>query len=156
MNNTVKRTMKKWKLKWLHTWAYIKKHVGSWISYAIMFMCVGLFILALGSNIAHRLPVLSFLAKEMKLPFVFDTFGKVYIYNNDDEIAIPVTIYIGGYSIDTMSGEQYDIKFTATNREHIPIVICFTYEGEEYTEIEYLDYRDKYSLTCAYEYHLGE
>lgn len=79
-----------------------------------------------------------------------------YIYDKDQEIAIPVKILIGGYSVETISGEQYEVRFSATDREQIPIIICFVYGEEEYTMIEYSDYSDKYKVTCYYEYHLGE
>ncbi len=156
MTVKIKQNLKRWKLKWLHNWTYIIKHIEKWISYVIMVLCVILFILALCANVAHRLPVLSFFAKEMRLPYLLDACGKVYIYDKDQEIAIPVKILIGGYSVETISGEQYEVRFSATDREQIPIIICFVYGEEEYTMIEYSDYSDKYKVTCYYEYHLGE
>lgn len=156
MINAIKQIIKKLKLKWLYNWTYIKKHVEKWISYIIMIMCVMLFVLALGSDIAHKLPVLGFFAKEMKLPYLLDASGKVCIYNRKEEIFIPVKICIGGYSIDARSGEQYDIRFSAVDKTDIPVVIKFVYEEEEYTMIEYMDYEDKYNYAFEYKYILGE
>ena len=156
MISAVKRIIKKMKLKGLYNWTYIKKCIGKWISYSIMFMCVMLFILALGSDIAHRLPILSFFAKEMKMPYLFETYGEVHIFDKEEEIFTPVKITIGGYSIDTRSGEQYEIRFSAVKKDDIPVVIRFVHEEEEYTKIEYMDYSDQYNLTCEYKYILGE
>lgn len=156
MISEVKRIIKKMKLKGLYNWTYIKKGIGKWISYSIMIMCVMLFILALGSDIAHRLPILSFFAKEMKMPYLFEAYGKVHIFDKEEEIIIPVKITIGGYSIDTRSGEQYEIRFSAVKKDDIPVVISFVHEEEEYTKIEYLDYNEQYNLTCEYKYILGE
>lgn len=156
MKITIKKYIKILKLKWSHDCTYIKRHLGKWISYVVMIMSVAMFILALGSNIAHRLPILSFFAKEMKLPYIFEVSGKVCILNKEEEISIPVNVYIGGYSAHVKSGEQYEIKFTAIDRKDIPVVIRFIYEDEEYTKVEYMDYDDKYNLMCDYKYILGD
>lgn len=156
MSSSVKQIIKKFKLKCLYIWIHIKKYMEKWISYSIMFMCVMLFILALGTNIAHRLPVLSFFAKEMKMPYLLDVYGEVCIFDREEEIFIPIKISIGGYLINTKSGEQYEIRFSAVEKDDIPVVIKFVYEEEEYTMIEYLNYSEKYNLTCEYKYILGE
>lgn len=121
-----------------------------------MFMCVMLFILALFSNVAHRLPILSYFAKEMKMPYLFETHGEVHIFDGKEEIFVPVKVSIGGYSIDTKSGERYEIRFSAVDKDDIPVVISFVYEGKEYTKIECLDYSGQYNLTCEYRYSLGD
>lgn len=152
----VKRIIKKMKLKRLYSRTYIRKSIEKWISYSIMFMCVMLFILALGSDVAHRLPILSYFAKEMKMPYLFEVYGEVHIFDKEEEIFIPVKVSIGGYSIDTKSGEPYEMRFSAVEKDDIPIVIRFVQEEEKYTKIEYLDYSEQYNLTCEYRYILGE
>lgn len=152
----VKRIIKKMKLKRLYSRTYIRKSIEKWISYSIMFMCVMLFILALGSDVAHRLPILSYFAKEMKMPYLFEVYGEVHIFDKEEEIFIPVKVSIGGYSIDTKSGEPCEMRFSAVEKDDIPIVIRFVQEEEKYTKIEYLDYSEQYNLTCEYRYILGE
>lgn len=151
-----KSRMKAFKLKVVHDLTYIKKNIERWISYIIMLLCVLMFILALGSNIAHRFPVLSYFAQELKLPYLFEMSGKVHIVNCEEKMNIPIKVNVGGYSIETQSEVQYNMKFTSEDRTDIPIVISYVHNGIEYVEIEYVNYDNNYCLHCEYEYILGD
>lgn len=144
------------KFKWLHIWEYIKKHLEKWISYSILMMCVAMLILATYSNIAHRLPLLSFFATELNLPYLLELKGKVNIICSEEEQKLPVKINIGGYGVETKSGEVFEIKFSSTSTKDIPVIISFVYDNQEYVELEYVNFFKMDEMTCEYDYILGE
>ncbi len=152
----MKNWMKVFKLEGLRSWIYAKKHLEKWISYIIMMMCVFMFVLALFSNVAHRLPMLSFFAMELKLPYLLEFDGTVRVMSEEKEISVPITIDIGGYHVNAKSGETFDIKFSAVNTKDIPIVIRFIYDNNVNVKVEYINYLDEYVVDCEYEYILGE
>ena len=149
--NMFKNWIKRIKMIFLKGQYDVKRNIGKWISYTIMVMCVLLFILALFSNVAHRMPILSYFATEMRLPFLLELNGEVSISCENEEVIVPVEVNIGGYSIHTKSGELFDVRFSSENRDNIPVVIKFIYNNEEYVKLEYISYNNEYSIMCEYE-----
>ena len=80
----------------------------------------------------------------------------VNIRCEDGEVIVPVEVNIGGYSINTKSGELYGMRFSAENKDNIPVVISFFYNEREYVKLEYISYNNEYNIMCEYEYFLGE
>ena len=79
-----------WTLKGKALMAYIKKHIIKWISYAILIICILMLILALFSNVAHRFPMLSYLARELELPYLLEIEGTVQCLIEGEEQRIPI------------------------------------------------------------------
>jgi len=136
--------------------AYIKKHIIKWISYVILGMCIVMFILALFSNVAHRLPMVSYFARELKLPYLLEIEGTVQCLIEGEEQRIPIRVSVGGYSVETISGQDYSMKFTAVEKEQIPVIVEWEIGNVKQKKLEYISFKDSYAIRFEPKYDLGE
>lgn len=150
------KTLKKLLLFFRKIFRTIKIYFISALSYFILFLCGCLFILALGTNISHKAPVLSYWADELHFPYKYSLTGDIEIYEGEELACIPVSINIGGYSTTTVSGEEFKLNFTSSDTENIPIVVSFMLNQRQYNYIEYISFNDVYEVHKNLEYSIGE
>lgn len=117
-------------------------------------LCIVIFMLIACTNILHRVPVFAYFIEELKLPIALKICGKIDIYENEQVMKdIPVNIKIGGYEKNIHSGENYELIFSATNTEEIPINVEYQIEGEHVNKTEYVTYhKNEYVITCNFEF----
>ena len=123
------------------------RFIHLFLSKVILFISVIMLVLSLSCNITHRMPVLSYFLHELKLPYVLMVDGEVFIMKEGEEQIIPVSISIGGYRADSYSGKEFNLRFTAIEKNRIPVVISYTYQGKVNYKVEYIDYEDNFNRT---------
>lgn len=75
-----------------------------------------------------RVPVFSYFIETLSLPLSYEFEGMIILVDDTDEpVSQVVTVYIGGYSIDVLSGETFIMNFASESTD------CF------YVTIEYVD-----------------
>lgn len=147
--NTIKRFIKRKTDR-------IKRCIPKMISTIIFVLCIMMFILAMFCNVAHRAPILSFLAREMHLPYEYTLTGEIIIKNIKEKEKIPVRISVGGFSTDTNSGEHFQLHFVSVDSSRIPVTITYETETGKVTAIEYIDYSESFKEDIHQEYCIGE
>lgn len=164
--------MKKFFLEFRNAMRYVKRRLVKWLSYIILIFSVFMLFIALGTNVAHRVPIISYFVKEMKMPYSLSLSGSVNIFRNEYvqkalnsngenekkmEVDVPVTISAGGYCKESDSFTQFELNFNALEISNIPIVVTFSIDGKEYTYIEYLDFENhEYRTTIDLVYYLED
>ena len=135
---------------------YMRKRIGLWISYVILVISVCILILSVGTNIAHRTPILSFIASDIKLPYSYTLNCTVDIYDGDVLLNIPVYIFVGGYAKESYSGEEFILHFSSLESEDIPIIVKYVTQGKTHEIIDYISYGKDYERTIKLSYRIGE
>ena len=131
-------------MKLINKNAFKNRYIQLWLSRVILFISVIMLILSLSCNITHRMPVLSFFCHELKLPYSLKMDGEVLVMKEGEEQIIPVSISIGGYRVDSYSGKEFNIRFTSIEKDRIPVVISYIYQGKETCKVEYINYEDEF------------
>ena len=154
---SIQKLMKKRLLEFRNAMRYVKRRIVKWLSYIILIISVFMLFIALGTNIAHRVPIISYLIKEMEMPYSLSLSGTVCILQNKSiqndsdnnvesmekvEVEVPITISVGGYYVETYSSETYTLNFTSLETSHIPLVLSFSIDGNEYNYVAYLDFEN--------------
>lgn len=131
------------------------RNINKYINYGILFLCICMFIIALFSNLAHKYPVLSYFAREMRLPNIYELRGVVIVKEGNELLDVPIVIKVGGYSTDTHTNKTYNVVFTSIETENIPVVVLFCYHEKDYEILEYIN-ADSYIINKEFECHIEE
>ena len=106
----------------------IFKHIGINISILLVVFSTFVSIFFLIPSLFSRVPVFSYFIDTLSLPLSYELEGTVILLDSNDEIIDEsVTIYVGGYSIEAISGETFLLNFSSEPTEQI------------YATIEYAD-----------------
>ena len=100
------------------------------------------FLIAFFTNVTRRAPILSFFIKELELPIVYNLSGTIEIKDENQNLMSISDIYIaiGGYQECIENGEEYNIRFSATESENIPVVIKYSIRGNRRAKLVYVTY----------------
>ena len=127
----VSRIVNALKLLWLHIVRFFRhtfKHISFFITFSLVVFSFLVSLFFMLPSIFSRVPVFSYLTETLSLPLSYEFEGKVVFEDAEGNlINQPYTIYIGGFSIDAISGETFTLDFASEPTE------CF------YVVIEYLD-----------------
>lgn len=150
MKNFFKKTklkVSRWLLQIHHG---IKRYLGGFL----FALCIIMFMLIACTNMLHRVPIFAYFIEEMKLPIALKVCGKINIYDNNNLVnSLPVDIKIGGYEKRVYSGEEFELVFSATDKEDIPIMLEYQIGNEIIKKIESISYVEKqYTIKCYFEY----
>lgn len=115
------------KLFWLFFSRVIRKlfkHIGFNLSLIFVLLSFFISLFFLVPSLFSRVPVFSYLIDTLSLPLSYEFDGRVNLVNSDGtDIYQPVNIYIGGYNVQSISGEQFTIKFSSESTEFFYINI---------------------------------
>ena len=79
-------------------------------------------------SLFSRVPVFSYLIDTLSLPLSYELEGTILLIDKEGEsIDQSVTVYIGGYSIDVITGDTFIMNFASESTDYF------------YTTIEYVD-----------------
>ena len=129
---------------------------NKYFSYVVLVVCMIMFMIAFFSNIASKAPILDYFVREMELPNVCQIEGRVCIQQSEQNTSIPVIIAVGGYKTEQISGEKYKLRFTAVQKEDIPVIITYSFKNNLYQKIEYINMENCTSLEKNFLYKIGD
>lgn len=132
------------------------KAFNKYFSYVVLIVCMLMFMIAFFSNIASKAPILDYFVREMELPNVCLIEGRVCIRQSEQDVSIPVTITVGGYKTEQFSGEKYQLRFTAVQKEDIPVIITYSFKKRFYQKIEYINMDSCTHLERNFLYIIGD
>lgn len=152
MNSKLKKSIIKSKYIWIHIRNKFLKYVGNFL----LILAVIIFLLIFCTNIFHRLPIFSYLIKELNLPITLNINGEIDFYENGKLISdLPITVKIGGYEQSVYSGENFNLNFSAVNTQNIPVVIEYKSNNNDKQKVIYISYANgsyEYTLKRIFEY----
>ena len=119
-------------------WKTIKVFLGK----GLLIISLLFFLIAFFTNVTRRAPILSFFIKELELPIVYNLSGTIEIKDENQNLMSISDIYIaiGGYQECIENGEEYSIRFSATESENIPVVIKYSIRGNRREKLVYVTY----------------
>lgn len=136
-------------------WLYITrifrrvfKHIGNKLSilFVIFSFLISMFLMI--PSLFSRVPVFSYLVDTLSLPLSYKLEGIVLLVDsNDKEVDQTVTIYVGGYKVDTISGEPFVLNFASENADYFYVTIEYDDEtGSETNITKKIETNDKTTL----------
>ena len=118
--------------------------LGMSLAYVPTIFSVIVLLLILGTNLAHRAPILDYFIEELKLPLVFSLTGRIIDLTRDSTIGgIRAKVNIGGYQSETDIDGFFRIKFSSPTKIDIPVVITFINADVRKTVIRYISFSEK-------------
>lgn len=140
-------------LKWC--WLYITrifrrifKHIDIKFSILFVFFSFLISMFLMVPSLFSRAPVFSYLIDTLSLPLSYEFEGTVLLVGSDGEAVVQaVTIYVGGYSIDTISGESFVLNFTSESADYFYVTIEYDNEaGAETITTKKIETNDETNL----------
>jgi len=87
-------------------------------------------------SLFSRVPVFSYLIDTLSLPLSYEFEGTILLIDTEGElIDQSITVYIGGYSIDIISGETFIMNFASESTDYFYATIEYVDEGGNKTTI---------------------
>lgn len=140
-------------IKWC--WLYITrifrrifKHIGVKLSILLVSFSFFVSMFLMVPSLFSRVPVFSYLINTLSLPLLYEFEGTVLLIGSDGEAIIQtVTIYVGGYSVDAISGESFVLNFTSESVNYFYVTIEYDNElGSKTTITKKIETNDKTNL----------
>ena len=130
------------------------------INYAIMIISVMMLVVGTLSNVSHRVLVLSYVAREMRVPYTLKMRGRVYALDNDGRnvIMINPSITVGGFYTNVAGNGEYSLIFVSgTNNKKVPVRISFFDTiGKEYDFFEEVNFNGEYEVVTDFNLNTGD
>ena len=87
-------------------------------------------------SLFSRVPVFSYLIDTLSLPLSYEFEGTILLIDTDgDPIEQTVTMYVGGYSIDVISGEKFIMNFASESTDYFYVTIEYVDQNGNKTTI---------------------
>ena len=99
-------------------------HLGYKISllFVMFSFIVSLFILV--PSLFYKVPVFSYLVDNLSLPVSYELDGEIILMNAKNESIIqPIEVFVGGYSVQSLSGEHFTLKFASETGDYFYLTI---------------------------------
>ena len=126
------------------------------VSCLLFMICAILFMVAFGANITHRIPIISDISDRISFPHKYELRGVIIVKDRCEPTLISIDVSVGGFSKTVYSNEEFWLSFISNDRDNIPLLVRYKYDGEEYTKIEWMNFSSDYILRDVYCYTLGE
>lgn len=99
-------------------------------------------------SLFSRVPVFSYLIDTLSLPLSYELEGTILLIDKEGEsIDQSVTVYIGGYSIDVITGETFIMNFASESTDYFYVTIEYVDEcGNKTTITKKIETNDKTTL----------
>ena len=99
-------------------------------------------------SLFSRIPVFSYLIDTLSLPLSYELEGTILLIDKEGEsIDQSVTVYIGGYSIDVITGETFIMNFASESTDFFYATIEYVDEcGNKTTITKKIETNDKTTL----------
>lgn len=112
-------------------WLFISRMIRKFFSnigyklsvlFVLFSFIISLFFLI--PSLFSRVPVFSYLIDNLSLPVSYELNGEVILLNADNESLIePLDIYVGGYNVQSFSGEHFTLKFASEKSDYFYLTI---------------------------------
>lgn len=118
-------------------WLYITrifrhffKHIGIKLSILFVVFSFAISIFFMIPSLFSRVPVFSYLIDTLSLPLSYEFEGTILLMDTEGEsIYQTVTVYVGGYSIDVISGETFIMNFSSESTDYFYVTIEYVDES---------------------------
>ncbi len=112
-------------------WLYIVRgfsrcfrNLGFKLSILFVFFSFIISLFFLIPSLFSRTPILGSLIETMELPLSYEYVGKVIIFDEEgNQVEQAVDVYVGGYSVSTMSGEEFVLKFSSEMTDYFYLIL---------------------------------
>ena len=135
---------------------HVFKHIGIKLSilFVIFSFLISMFLMI--PSLFSRVPVFSYLINTLSLPISYKLEGIVlFVDSNDEEVDQSVTIYVGGYKVDTISGEPFVLNFASEKSDYLYVTIEYDDEtGNETIISKKVETKDKTTLKEVIKIHV--
>ena len=126
------------------------------ITKVIFTLSMLLFVVAVCSNVAHRVPIVSWFGEKIAFPQKYELVGTVRISGEDEPVQIPIEVSVGGFSVRTLNDEEFNLKFVSNRSKKIPVIITYGEGIDEHSEIRTISFEADYTMKKVFEISLGE
>lgn len=124
---------------WLHITRIFRqlfKHIGIKLSILFVVFSFAISMFFLIPTLFSRVPVFSYLIDTLSLPLSYEFEGTILLIDTDGEpVEQTVTVYVGGYSIDVISGETFIMNLASESTDYFYVTIEYADESGNKTTI---------------------
>ncbi len=113
-----------------HIFRHFFKHIGIKLSTLFVVFSFAISIFFMIPSLFSRVPVFSYLIDTLSLPLSYEFEGTILLMDTEGEsIYQTVTVYVGGYSIDVISGETFIMNFSSESTDYFYVTIEYVDES---------------------------
>ena len=136
---------------WLHItriFRHFFKHIGIKLSILFVIFSFAISMFFMIPSLFSRVPVFSYLIDTLSLPLSYEFEGTILLIDTEGEpVDQTVTVYVGGYSIDVISGEKFIMNFASESTDYFYVTIEYVNEsGNKTTITQKIETNDKTAL----------
>lgn len=136
---------------WLHItriFRHLFKHIGIKLSILFVVFSFAISMFFMIPSLFSRVPVFSYLIDTLSLPLSYEFEGTILLIDTEGEpVDQTVTVYVGGYSIDVISGEKFIMNFASESTDYFYVTIEYVDEsGNKTTITQKIETNDKTAL----------
>lgn len=114
--------------------------IMSVVSFVPLIISVLLCGTILFSNFFTKIPDFSYFYKKKYFPISYNLTGTVELFNSEGTlIESEVEVFVGGYSISTLSSQEFSLTFSSPKTDKVYIVFIYNMDDEICEHIELLD-----------------